>query len=245
MPPGLHGLLTARDVVPLASLPPRVRDVVAWRREKGLFDLGSDIMTYGRPPQERLPSCVQGLKLQDCLVKVPDGPFRITSLPESEIALARLVLGMLFLAAGGLDEAHAVAQIAMRSESHYLHAMLHRQEGGALGEAGLTGWGNARYWFGVLDHHDLFDDPDRPASVLKCAQIAARGDTALEEWVAGLKAGWNADAFVQLCEAAVSGDHPSGVRAEEFCRKVITAEWELVFALICQEADFSSSSDNS
>lgn len=36
----------------------------------------------------------------------------------------------------------------MSPENHYLHAILHRIEGHRLGEGGLIGFDNAKYWFG-------------------------------------------------------------------------------------------------
>ena len=157
--------------VPLEGLPRRVREVVAWRRAQGPLPLGGGAMTYGAMPNsDHLPPCARGLKLQDILAKDDEEgedeggqggqeekrrrPFRLSGLPAEEVSNARLVLGMLFLAAGGLDEAHAVAQIALSKEFHYVHALLHRQEGAAHGELGLTGWANSRYWFGVLERRN-------------------------------------------------------------------------------------------
>ena len=43
-------------------------------------------------------------------------------------------------------------------ESEYAHAMVHRKEGGHLGELGLVGWDNACYWFGRTSYHDNFPE---------------------------------------------------------------------------------------
>lgn len=126
-------------------LPPAVRGVLEWRQAAGPFVLGGRgelPMTYANPPKARLPALAQSLRLADVL----PGGGGINSRPKEEVSAARLVLGLLYLAVGGLDEAHAIAQIAASREGHYLHAMLHRQEGSAPGEAGLTGWANSMYW---------------------------------------------------------------------------------------------------
>merc|ERR1712137_565502 len=54
----------------------------------------------------------------------------------------------------------------MSAENHYLHAILHRVEGHRVGEAGLIGFDNAKFWFGGgvekpscgLGAHPVFKD---------------------------------------------------------------------------------------
>ena len=43
-------------------------------------------------------------------------------------------------------------------ESEYAHALVHRKEGGHLGELGMVGWDNACYWFGRTSYHDNFPE---------------------------------------------------------------------------------------
>jgi hypothetical protein len=231
-----------------ANLPPRIREIVRWRKEQGLMPLGGGAMSYRETlDSNHLPEIVRGLKLADCLPPLSNSSDttrrRLNTVPAEQLSSARLLLGMLFLAAGGLDEAHAIAQVAMTKEYHYLHAMLHRQEGAAVGELGLTGWVNSQYWFGILEYHELFDaqldhmNQKQPTSVLEAARLFAHGDPNLENWVEKFGGGrtrrWNAKAFVELCEITIGGKGPS-TSAEEFCRRIITFEWDLLFRHICR-----------
>ena len=155
------------------ALPPRVVSILRWRVENGLFPLSGSVMTYAPPVNSRLPEAIRDLRLGD----VWDEPGGIPDYSSPERAQARVVLGLLYLAAGGLDEAHAVAQAATGKDSTYLHALLHRAEGEAPGEMGLTGWANARYWFGVMDnYHPVFEQ------VAVEAKRLAAGDPQLEAW---------------------------------------------------------------
>ena len=68
---------------------------------------------------------------------------RVAAAEDQEIAgavgpAARCVRSLLFIAAGGLDQAHRIVQEISTGDGAYIHGMVHRIEGD---------FDNARYWF--------------------------------------------------------------------------------------------------
>ena len=132
----------------------------------------------------------------------------------------RLCLASLWLGAGLLDDAHDIVapMSGGGTDAAYVHALLHRREGPRVGELGLTGYANARYWFGVLGDHGLF--PDVRAAALRESGLP-------DGFRATIAEAWDPLAFVDLCEAAAA----DGADAD-YCRAVQQAEWDALHARI-------------
>ena len=101
-------------------------------------------------------------------------------LPPAALMVLRAVL---YLGIGGLDEAHCLVTPVSSSkpeafceppilnsrwkpDATYLHALLHRYEGGCVGPDGIVGWDNARFW-GALVADDFGEHPVRPPTACR------------------------------------------------------------------------------
>ena len=71
----------------------------------------------------------------------------------SDSEAARVCLGLLLLARKELDAAHDIVGELESAEALYAHALIHRREGSAEGEAGLPGYSNARCECPARSHH--------------------------------------------------------------------------------------------
>lgn len=113
-----------------------------------------------------------------------------------------------------LDESHACSQSIEGNGKHrsgdYWHAIMHRRE---------PDYGNSKYWFRSVGSHPVYPELGRQAQPL----IAA---TAPEWQDRLLRNGWNPLAFVDFCEACVSGQHPSWTELAEQIQ-----EWEMLLLL--------------
>ena len=127
----------------------------------------------------------------------------------------RVLIALVCIARGALDAAHDVVGSLDSAEAIYAHAMIHRREGKARGEAGLSGYSNARYWFSCLGDHPLFD---------QIAEFAAAHPGAPRAMKSG--ATWDPAAFVQHCEASERSGSSENLA---FCTAVQQTEWELLF----------------
>ena len=112
-------------------------------------------------------------------------------------------LAGLWLAAGGWNEAHEICQDIASPEGAYWHAIVHRQEPDPQ---------NAKYWFGQVGRHPIFEELGRLAA-------AINRDNKL-----GLSGDWNPALFVDVCERA------PGTANEDVAREVQQAEWNLLYA---------------
>lgn len=98
-------------------------------------------MQYESEPTAPLPPCVHGLSPRD-----------VAPAPEQD-HMARVVAALLYLAVGGLDQAHnlvtplcwgsrtayggpPIRGSAAAQDAAYVHALVHRQEGACDGEVG-------------------------------------------------------------------------------------------------------------
>lgn len=125
----------------------------------------------------------------------------------------------LFLWHDALDDSHALSQgiegQGRRRAGDYWHAIMHRRE---------PDYGNAKYWFRQVGRHPLF------------SELAERADAALRDSPAavqnawrtslGLPGGWDAFAFVDLCELAAAD--PSG-GLDDAARRI---QWEELHLLL-------------
>jgi len=123
--------------------------------------------------------------------------------------MAACCLAGLWLYHDFLDESHRICQDVGTPSGSYWHAVMHRRE---------PDFSNSKYWFHRVGGHPIFSDL-RQAAV----QLAA-ADPAAPDWLKG-HAAWDPFAFVDLCEAAQSGQKA----AESLCRAIQQAEWDLLF----------------
>src|SRR5262245_49257358 len=114
------------------------------------------------------------------------------------------------------DESHRISQDLHTLEGSYWHAILHRREPDA---------DNAKYWFRRVGAHPVFE-PLRSAA----SKLAEGAPTAAK--FLGVQSRWDAFAFVDLCEAARSGD----ADCESLCLAIQRLEWELLFEHCCRAA---------
>jgi hypothetical protein len=128
---------------------------------------------------------------------------------------AHVLIALVYIARGALDAAHDVVGSLDSAEATYAHAMIHRREGTATGEAGLPGYSNARYWFSCLGEHPLFD---------QIAKFAAAHPGAPRTMKSGAE--WQPAAFVQHCERSERSGSSEDLA---FCTAVQQKEWELLF----------------
>ena len=129
-------------------------------------------------------------------------------------AFAEACISGLWLRHNFLDESHRISQDLPSIEGSYWHAIMHRRE---------PDYWNSKYWFRRVGKHRIF------------AELKERaGGFAVKGGAAALlaKPQWDAEAFVDLCEANAAPDAP----AHEFCRQVQQAEWDLLFAHCWREA---------
>ena len=137
----------------------------------------------------------------------PDKAFAHASLVDRE--MARACLAGLWLHHDQLDRSHAVSQTIHSATGSYWHGIMHRREGD---------YPNAKYWFRRTGEHPVFPDLARSA-----ARLAAGSGSDAERLTEGDR--WDPYAFVDLCQACVSGRSDW----EALCRRIQRLEWDLLF----------------
>ncbi len=132
----------------------------------------------------------------------------------------------LFLWHDALDDSHALSQRiegqGRRRAGDYWHAIMHRRE---------PDYGNAKYWFRQVGRHAIFGElAERADGVLRDSSLAVQ-----KAWRTrlGLPGGWDAFAFVDLCEQA-AGD-PSGA-LDHAARRIQWEEMHLLLRHTCRDA---------
>jgi len=129
----------------------------------------------------------------------------------------------------------------MSPENHYLHAILHRIEGHRIGEAGLPGFDNAKFWFGGgveqppwgLGLHPVYASLAEAASAYAplracCIRDRAHAVTIPPGRQVEVAAGWDPFAFVDFYRGVVEGAHPKAedIAAVSWAQR---HEFELIF----------------
>lgn len=125
-------------------------------------------------------------------------------------SMAAACVAGLWLHQGFLDRSHKVSQRLSSAEGNYWHGIMHRRDGD---------YTNAKYWFRRVGAHRI-----HPA-LAEAGRELARGARASEAAFLVDQTSWDAAAFTDLCQGAVS----RGNRCERLCREVQQREWELLF----------------
>lgn len=134
---------------------------------------------------------------------------------------ARACVAGLLLLYDGLDESHTISQELEDATGSYWHGIMHRRE---------PDYGNAKYWFARVRRHPVF-----PA-VAAAAQELARDSLERQAWPKAKwllnQESWQAEVFVDLCQAARS----AGPAADLLCRHIQRKECELLLDFCFQAA---------
>lgn len=150
-------------------------------------------------PNQRVRPLLEGLTIEKAFT-----PARI-----ADVDMARACLAGLWLHHDFLDESHEISQTIDTPTGSYWHGLMHRRE---------PDFGNAKYWFRRVGRHPVFE-PVADAAKTMVAQETQPALAFLQ------RPGWDAFAFIDLCEASFNGRVPCAL----LCRKIQQREWELLF----------------
>ena len=165
------------------------------------FSVGGGLMRYSEP-RAVLPAELQGLTA---------GQLGLSGSADSS-ERAQVMVALVLIARGALDAAHDIVGELGCAEATWAHAIIHRREGEAEGEAGLPGYSNARYWFACLGGHTLFPQMQAFAAAHPAAPRARRA--------------WDPAAFVAQCQRS---ERAGSAEQLDFCSAVQRFELELLF----------------
>lgn len=166
--------------------------------------------TPAPPLDAGTPNRTAGKRLQSL-----DAAALFAPAPVRDVTQARACLAGLWLWFGFLDEAHRISQDIHIRDGSFWHGIMHRREGD---------FENAKYWFRRVGMHAILEP------LASNAGKRARGMSDAPAWL--LTGRWDPFAFVDLCEACVTGQ--SGLTA--LCEELQRREWELLFEHCCQQA---------
>ena len=115
-----------------------------------------------------------------------------------------------------LEDSHKLSQSIDTPTGSYWHGIMHRRE---------PDFSNSKYWFRKVGIHPVFEALQRDA-----ASLARGQDTSALFLVE--QGTWDPFAFVDLCEACLSGQSSDKM----LCREIQQREWELLFEYSFQKA---------
>lgn len=111
-----------------------------------------------------------------------------------------------------IDVSHTISQKIDTATGSYWHGIMHRRE---------PDYSNSKYWFRRVGDHPVF-----PALCQTASELAANtGDLPEGARLLVTQSEWDPVAFIDLCDAAHSGNPP----AVNLCREIQQREWELLF----------------
>ncbi len=130
--------------------------------------------------------------------------------------MAALCCAGVWLLHDDLDTSHTISQKVKTTSGSYWHGIMHRREGD---------YSNAKYWFGNVGHHPVYEPLAEVARVMTTDESATEQGAGGEAAYLADQSAWDAYAFVDLCAAAEQGL----AGCEPLCRLVQQREWELLF----------------
>lgn len=224
----------------------KVVDILQYVQEHPLHVKGEKMFYQptNRLDSRRLPDVIETLAPEDVIVEQAPTEARINKAPltKKQMHMAEVTTAMLYFACGGMDEAHnmvlpyswpsespisgpPVLNSPAAQESEYCHALIHRKEGEYVGELGMVGWENCKFWFSRTGTHFLY--PEVKTQVVEIAKLYQDKSENVVQFLNRIKNNpWDPDVLTALCAATVS--HNDDKHMMEFCNKATNMEWKLL-----------------
>lgn len=149
-------------------------------------------------------------ELQRALLESLDDQQLFPGVTVVDRSMADCCRSALWLLHNFLDESHRISQEIETRTGSYWHGIMHRRE---------PDYDNAKYWFRRVGAHPIFPELNRAAQQI----VASVEDTPWDQ--IRRQGSWDPMHFVDCCSRAARQDHG----AEQFCRRIAQAEWELLF----------------
>lgn len=220
----------------------RVKDVLEYVGDHPI-NVHSQKMFYeptSKLDPSRLPDVVESFNKEDIFTeRLVEGRINKPPRSKAEEHTADVAAAMLYLACGGMDEAHnlvlpyswpdhthmsgsPVLNSPAIKESEYCHAMVHRKEGEIFGELQMLGFDNCKFWFSKTGYHPLYSTVKE--ETIRLAMDCS--DPLVKTFASDLRdKQWNPDTFSDMCAEALTKRDSNLIT---FCNKVTQMEWRLL-----------------